>query len=756
MLASGSLILAGCELAKSSFPLTNFNTGELSPLLAGRVDFDKYPNGASLLENFIPTTQGPNVRRGGTRYISPTKNNGRVLLVPFEFSVDQAYVCEFGHLYVRFYTWDSVTKERGLLTVGGVPVEVVTPYTADDLYNADGSPRLRFTQSGDFLYLAHGGYQPRILRRTSVTNFTMETFLPKGGPWGDMNETATTIVASAETGTVTLTASAPVFTAQHAGSLLQLESKSVNTIPPWEVDKTITAGMRRRSDGKTYEAIAVGSTGKSGTNRPVHTEGALWDGDGAVQWEYRDPGYGYVRILSVASATSVQAEVIDRLPSEVVGSNATTRWSLGSWSIAAGWPTNVCFFRERLWWGRGQTVWGSVSADFTDYSNRSFGQVTDDMGLTVRLVSGRINDIQWMTPDKDLVVGTAGAEFGIGELANGEPLGPNNRKVAVLSQFGSRATPPIKNNESLLFLLRSGLKARETFYDFSSDGYKSTDTTVLAEHITYSGITQMVFAPDPDQVVWTIRADGQLVGFTWNNEQNVRGWHRHPIGGAGVVESIAVIPAAEGDRSELWLSVRRTINGVTKRYVEYMTRAFRTGDDQKGQVYSDSALIYQGAAVDHITGLDHLEGQEVSVLTHGAPHPNVTVTDGRIDLQWKSPYVIVGMPCPSSFRSMRLEAGSADGSAIGKTKRIHRVVYRFDNTGGGVFGANAEGHKMDTFIFRRSTNPMNEPAPLFTGDKVVDWPSGYDGDAYAGYYIDQPVAATIVALNIQVVTQDAR
>lgn len=743
-------------MSKSSPIIENFNTGELSPLIAGRVGFEKYPNGASLLENFIPTTQGPNVRRAGTRFVGEVKDSAdKVLLVPFEFSVEQAYMLEFGDLYVRFYTWDAITKVRGILESSpGVPVEVVTPYSAADLYNADGTPRLRFAQSGDFLYLTHSLHKQRILQRLTATSFSLTEYSPKGGPWKSLNDTATTVYASAETGSVTLTASAAVFQAGHVGALFYLESRDVNAIPAWEVGKSIVSNVRRRSDGKTYEAI---STGTTGTNRPVHTEGALTDGDPGVGWEFRDPGYGYVLITAFTSSTVVTATVIDRLPSQVVSSGlATTRWAYSEWSDVEGWPSDVTFYRERLWFGKRQMAWGSVAADFTDFSPRSFGQVTADMAITVTLSSGKINDIQWMVPDRDLVIGTAGGEFAVGELTNGEPLGPTNRRSRIMSQFGSRAIPPIKNVEALLFIQRSGLKARETYYDFASDGYKSSDATVLAEHITRTGVTQMTFAPDPDQIVWAVRADGLLLGFTWNNEQAVRGWHRHPIGGEGEVETIAVMPAAEGDRSELWMVVKRTIDGSTKRYVEYLERAYRTGDEQTSQFYVDSGLTYTGSATTTITGLDHLEGATVSVLVNGAPHPNVVVTGGEIELQLEATIAQIGLPCPARYRSMRLEAGARDGTSQGKTKRISKVVIRLDNTGGGKYGPLQAGGAMDTLQLRRASDAMDQPAPLFTGDKVVSWPNGYDLDAYLGFEIDQPVAATLVALMPQTTTQDAR
>jgi hypothetical protein len=739
-------------VSKASPALGNFNAGEFSPMLDGRTDFAKYTSACSIIENMVPTVQGPLVRRGGTRFVHEVKDSSaRVLTIPFEFSVDQAYILEFGDLYCRFFTWDSVTKVRGILESSpGVAVEVVTPYSSADLFNADGTPRLSFSQSGDFLYLAHGSHQPRIIKRTSATAFSISLYEGKGGPWMIMNDTATTVYASAETGAVTLTASAAIFTADHVGGLFQLESKNTNSVPPWEVSKAVGIGDRRRADGKTYEALTAGTTG---TLRPVHNYGSL--SDGGVTWEFRDPGYGYAKITAFTSSTVVSATVVDRLPDQCVGSgNATTRWYFGEWSTANGWPTDVAFFRERLWWGRKQMVWGSVSADFTDYAPRIFGEVTADMAITVTLVSGKINDVQWMLGDEELLCGTAGGEFSIGELTNGDPIGQGNVRARLISSYGSRAVPPIKNGDASMFIQRSGLKARDVSYDTLNFKYTGSDATVLAEHITASGVVAMAFAQEPDPVVWAVRADGKLIGFTWNNEQEVRGWHRHPIGGDGFVEAVAVMPAAEGDRAEVWLVVKRTIDGVTKRYHEYFERPWRLGDAQSSSFYVDSGLTYDGAPATVISGLDHLEGMTVDILADGSPHPQRVVTGGQITLQRSASIAQIGLPCPCRYRSMRIDAGAQDGSAQGKTKRIHKSAIRLLNTGGGRYGSTTGN--MDALQLRTASDPMGAPVPLFSGDKVVTWPEGYNGDGYVMYENDQPTPATLVAFLPQIVVQDAR
>jgi hypothetical protein len=112
------------------------------------------------------------------------------------------------------------------------------------------------------------------------------------------------------------------------------------------------------------------------------------------------------------------------------------------------------------------------------------------------------------------------------------------------------------------------------------------------------------------------------------------------------------------------------------------------------------------------------------------------------------------LPCPCKYRSMRLEVGAADGTSQGKTKRIHKGVLRFLNTGGGNYGSDETN--MDPLQLRSSSDAMSAPVPLFSGDKVVSWPEGYNTDAYMMFVNDQPTAVTLLGLMPQVVTQDAR
>src|SRR4051812_13663578 len=110
--------------------ITNaFNSGESSPLLAGRSDLDKYKNAVGTLENFICFKHGGVYSRPGTRYVAGAKNNAKKCrLINFEFNTSNAYIIEMGDNYMRFY------KNGARIEVVGVPVEIVSPYLEADLF----------------------------------------------------------------------------------------------------------------------------------------------------------------------------------------------------------------------------------------------------------------------------------------------------------------------------------------------------------------------------------------------------------------------------------------------------------------------------------------------------------------------------------------------------------------------------------------------------------------------------------------------
>ena len=779
-------------MAKASPIQTSFNAGELSPSLDGRVDLGKYLSGCSVLENFIPLIQGPALRRSGTRFVNEVKDSDdRTWLVRFEFSQTQAYILEFGDNYIRFYTnqgqllfapppaWATSTSFiiGDLVEQGGINYycnanhtsgtfatdlsnglwyaledniyEIPSPYSAADLTNANNTLQLRYVQSGDVVYFVHPDYPPQKLSRFAPTTWTMTNVRFVGGPFEDLDpDEPITVYASAETGNVTLISSVGIFRPSDVGSLFLLEQKAIDDIQQWEVGKSVSAGNRRRSDGKTYEAVAGGTTGSI---RPTHSIGAVFDG--GVQWTFRDPGYGWVRITGFTNSTTVSAVVESRLPAGAVGlSNATNRWAFSRWSFDRGYPNQIAFFRERLVFATGQIIDMSVAADFENFSDRNTsGEVTAEQAIAIQISSDQVNNIEWLAPSDGLVIGTTGGEFVAQEVTLDEPLGPGNVKITQQSLFGSKSVLPALVGDVIIFVQRAGKKVRELQFEFSQNGYRSSDLTVLADHITTPGVVDITYQQEPHNILWCVKDNGELLGFTYNREQDVLGWHRHIIGN-GEVESIQHIPNPDGTQDDLWMVVKRTIDGQTKRYIEFLEKDFALGDATTDAFFVDCGLSYSGAPTSSLSGLDHLEGETVQVLVNGAAHPDRVVDNGTITLQEAATTAAVGLGYESRLRTMRIEAGGADGTAQGKTKRITKVVFRFLNTLGAKAGADLD--QVDTLTFRRPADPMGQPPALFTGDKLLEWPNGYDFEGYIALKQDQPLPMTLIALMPQVVTQD--
>ena len=205
-------------MAESSPILTNFTSGELSPRLNGRIDMEKYYNGASSINNFQVLMHGGLQKRSGTRYIAPIKtqtgSNSGARLIPFVFSKTQAYILEFGHNYIRFF------KDEGQITSGGSVYEISTTYTAAQV------SEIEYVQSADVLYLVHDAHKPRKLSRTGHTSWSISDVDFFDGPYDASNTSSTTLTPSGTTGSVTVTASSSVFVANDVGRSVRIKHSS--------------------------------------------------------------------------------------------------------------------------------------------------------------------------------------------------------------------------------------------------------------------------------------------------------------------------------------------------------------------------------------------------------------------------------------------------------------------------------------------------------------------------------------------------
>tara|TARA_Y100001973_G_scaffold87952_1_gene132535 strand:+ start:723 stop:2720 length:1998 start_codon:yes stop_codon:yes gene_type:complete len=443
-----------------------------------------------------------------------------------------------------------------------------------------------------------------------------------------------------------------------------------------------------------------------------------------------------------------------------------TSWTLSTPSLSGSpspvlntttnkYPSCVTFFEQRLVFAGSndnpQTLWFSKSADLENFTTGS--NDTDAMVYTI--ASNKVNAIRYITAQRSLILGTVGGEFVVSASGTTQPITPTNVQIQRQSSYGAANIDAVQIENVTMFVQRAKRKVRELVYNLNIDQYQAQDMTLLAEHITDGGITEMAYQQEPDSVLWCVRSDGTLLGFTYARAEEVVGWHRHVVGGAfssgnAVVESVASIPT-DANEDELYVIVKRTINGTTRRYVEYLT-LFDYGTDQTDAFYVDSGLTYSGSAATVITGLDHLEGQSVTILADGSTHPNKTVSGGAITLERSSTKVHVGLGYTSLLQTMRVEAKGEEATSQSKTKRINEVTLRLHESVGVEVGSSLSD--MERIPFRSSAAAMSSAVPLFTGDKQVEFRDDFNTDGFVYVRQTQPLPLTVISIYPMITVND--
>ena len=440
---------------------------------------------------------------------------------------------------------------------------------------------------------------------------------------------------------------------------------------------------------------------------------------------------------------------------------ADDEYQMGAFSDTTGYPACVAFFEQRLTFAntanQPQTLFFSVSGDYTNFT----AGVKDDSALIYTIGSNQVNVIRYLTSSRVLLVGTSGGEFAVRAGSVDAPITPLNTQIKQQAKYGSADIQPLVIGSTALFVQREQRKLRELVYNFDVDSYIAPDMTLLAEHITEGKIKEMAYQQEPNNVVWCVLENGKLVAMTYRREEDVVAWHEHQLGGTltdggttynyGFVESIASISSSERTEEEVYVVVRRTINGSNVRHVERL-KPIDFGDDVEDAFYVDAGLTYSGAAATTISGLDHLEGQTVSILANGATHADKTVSSGSITLDRSVTKAHVGLSYDSILQTMRTDAGGTEGTAQAKNKRISDIDIRVLNSVGAQVGPSES--ELDVVPFRTVHMTMDNPVPLYTGDKFIEFPGGYSDDGFVVVKQDQPLPLTILSIYPRLQTFD--
>ncbi len=582
-----------------------------------------------------------------------------------------------------------------IVDVNSDPYQITTPYDTNTMNLFE----LQFVQSADILYIVHGDYMPRKLTRTAHTSWTLTEADFERGPFLDENDTDDTITITGNTtvgSSVTLDySSTTLWDANHVGALWQVthtvEANSVNgTLSADGNSTTIAVYLTQKYDYSTHGTwtgtVTLQRSFDDGTTwkdvLPVH-----YENDGNIQYseseQVEDAIYrvlfdwtsgslnysfvtrshdldGVVEITAFSDANTVTAEVVNVLG----GITATKSWAEGAWSEHNGYPSAVAIYEERMVYAgttnNPQTIWFSQTDDWENF--RAGTLDSDAFNLTI--ASDQVNVIRWMVNQTALMIGTIGGEWKVSANRSDEPISPDNRSAKQQSSYGSAYIQPAIMSNVVLFIQRQAKKVRELAYSFELDAWVAPDMTVLADHITGSGITQIAFQKTPDPTLWCVTSDGYLAAMTYNREQEVIAWHRHTFGD-DEVESVAVIPGDGED--EVWVVVKRTIDGSEVRYVEqFQPRDW--GDDPNDIFFVDSGLTFDGGAAVTISGITKAYPAIITAVAHGfSDGDQVRIADVNGMTQVNDKVFTVGDVCDSDSFEIRDKTDTVDINSNGFT-----------------------------------------------------------------------------------------
>jgi len=725
---------------------TNFTAGELSPRLEGRPDLASYFNGARQVQNAVIWPQGGFTRRFGTRKVQEVKDSTQnAYLMPFQFSVTDAYMLEYGEDYARFFK-DGAALENP----PGTPIEVVTPYSVADL--ADVQTR----QSADVMYHTQPLHQPRKLQRLSDTEwfFNLVNFRPY--PSVEEDKTfAATLTPGATTGTgVTFTASAAVFLsntpndeASDVGKQI-ISGVSKAVITATVSDTVVTADII--DDFADTDPIAAGDWALRGSPRarldvrdkgPVETITKCQANVAAFRSDdvgkYLIVYGGVIQINEFISDQEVNGQILSELTDSDKDNPPQTElgtWTLEipAWSTTRGWPECIEFHEGRLGFGGNRlepTTWWLSSTD--DFENFARGPLATD-AVFYTVASRQVNVLEWMISDTFLFLGTAKNEHTAKGAGLDEPLGGD--VIPAVRPAGNEGAASIQAQEVLngsLFISKSRRRVSALRHT-GGDLELPEDMTLVSEHLFTTPVaqTRMAYAQDPDYQVYVVREDGVLLVLTYRPSEEVSAWARWVTDGA--VESVAVQRHPDGDRDQVWLIVNRTIDGATKRYIEVVEdrmAAYASEPVSNQGLQFDCATLLTGVTDPVITGLEYLEGKTVGIKQDGYDRGDKTVSGGTVTLDDTlegGSTVELGLRYTMVVETMR---PGVEGTSIeGVPRSWDKVLLRVQDTKGGTLNGEALSYSKDG---------------LFTGNLLVEG-IGWSRDGYVEIRQDQAYPMSVV------------
>lgn len=706
---------------------TSFARGEISPLMMGRIDIEQYPTCLEKCRNCYVRPYGSVSRFSGSEFIISTKNNQKAKLIKFVFSATDSYIIEVGAGYFRFYF------------NGGIVLKNNEIYEVSNNFTEKQIETLQYVQLDDiikFAVLPDGNNSTAKLKelvRKASDNWEFRDVELKSTPYLDENITDTTITASAKTGTITLTASSDLFQSGHVGSFwwiggtvtqeddselqgfvkitaVESGTKATATVIETLSDTTATKrwGEGAWSDYRGYPSVIALYDGRLYYARTPHQPRNIY---GSKPYAYET----FTPSVDNADDGAINIE----LATNANGDGSDIKWMIGGSYLLCGTfggefiirgtgdggitPTNISA-RQRTNWG-GERIQPILAGTFVHFVQRNarklrqfqydyyydsyksvdvsiFSEHFFESGIKqLAYVKNADSMLLLLNNDGDVVVLTLEQDQAIqayslldfdGTVESIETIPSyngnhdeiwlvikrtiNNQEVRYIERIQSLITPDIQED---CFYVHSGLQF---------NAYKLTENNTLylsdvTGNITATATNSIFEANDLNKRIRFVDSKANVLGQ-------------------------AVITAVTDSKN------------ISLKVIKDFTKTTLTGG-------------LWGVSSDSITGLNHLENKTVQIFADGAVQTEKIVKNGSVLLELDAWKATIGLGYKSYFTTMPLEAGSQNGTAVGKKKRIHELSIRLWKSSGVRVGKDLDN--LQEIKFRDPNSILGEPLELFTG-----------------------------------------
>lgn len=571
---------------------------------------------------------------------------------------------------------ENSTQQTAIVTSIGMAaagiIEVATPWTT-----AANIANIRYSQSGDVLFVACKDKQQMKIERRGANSWSCVYYEPDNGPFKVENTGPAKLTPSALTGsgaTLTATNTNSFFNTTDTGKLFRVRSLGQKVTRAFTALDQVTESIKitatgssrtfpititgtwdmtialQRSIGDTLSFVTVASYI---VNQSITYNDAL--DNQIVYYRLRVTAFtsnasnsstldytlgtstGIGRVTSVTNSLVAVVDVLDSFGN----TTATDTWSAGIWSVADGYPTAVSLDDGRLWWAGKTRIIGSESDSYSSFND----EVDGGSSPIIRSIGfGPIDEINWVASAGTLYMGTAGNEIAVLSSILGETVTNTTFRLKQVSTQGSAAIAPAFIDNSVVFARKGGTR----IFEIDEEG-RTASLCTLTPDILESPVLKITVQRLPDTRVHCVRTDGKVAVLIINKVEQVFCWVL--VETDGVIVDAIVLPGVQEDA--VYYQVKRVIGGVDKYYLEKWALESEARNGAISKI-ADSFITYSGASATVITGLSHLEGKSVVAWGNSKDLGSYTVSGGQVTLSEAVTTACIGLSYTGQFKSGRL------------------------------------------------------------------------------------------------------